>query len=287
MLWWRPEHGALYGYADGWAVDGAFYFTGTGQFGDQRFGAPNAENGRVRDHRRNGDRLRLLRYISKNQVRYAGELMLDSEDPWQWRDGIDALGRTRRMVQFRMLAVGDVDKDGSGMLQEVKTVASEEAPVNVPSEPHKTDLEALKKQEFQRLLKIQQQVGRRDELRLVHAFSDWLKTAHGIGSTGLVIPVGRGLPPLRADLWIPSPAVLVEAKASAAREYIRMAVGQLFDYARYLPGAPAKCVLLPHRPSPDMATLLGDLSIASAWADERGFVLRPSNLLRGAKGGLP
>jgi 5-methylcytosine-specific restriction protein A len=67
MLWWRPEIGETFGYSGGWTEDGtAFYYSGTGQEGDQVFAAPHIENKRVRDHAATGDHVRLLRYVAKN-----------------------------------------------------------------------------------------------------------------------------------------------------------------------------------------------------------------------------
>ena len=279
MFWWRPEHGALYGYADGWAEDGAFYFTGTGQLGDQRFEAPNAENGRVRDHQLNGDRLRLLRYVRKNNVRYVGEFALDPVDPWQWRDGLDALGHTRKMIQFRMLPVGEVEKYEADVDRKSESSVTAEPLAAVPPEPEETDVEALKKKEFQRLLKAREQIVRREESELVHRFRSWLTSEHGIGATGLRIPTGTGLPSLRADLWIPSREVLVEAKSSSAREHIRTAIGQLLDYVRHLSGDPTMCVLLPTEPASDMLDLLESLSIACVWAEKGAFESHPGDYL--------
>lgn len=276
MLWWRPEHGTLYGYADGWASDGAFYFTGTGQIGDQRFEAPNSENGRVRDHQLYGDRLRLLRYLSTNEVRYIGEFILDPANPWQWRDGLDALGRTRKMIQFRMLPVGEVANVETDAIRTSDTSVSEEPPPTAPPRPEETAIEALKKKEFQRLLQAREQVSRREELQLVHRFGDWLLAEHGIETTGLRIPMGLGMPSLRADLWIPSSRMLVEAKASSARESIRMAIGQLLDYVRYIEGPSTTCVLVPTRPAADMLSLLLSLDISCVWPDGGSFSAQSS-----------
>lgn len=109
LLWWRPEGGAAFGYLDGWTESGShFYFSGTGQEGDQGFEVPYQENGRLRDHAANGDRVRLLRYVGRNSVQYVGELRLDPEDPWQWRDGPDRSGNLRKIIQFRLQPVGEV-----------------------------------------------------------------------------------------------------------------------------------------------------------------------------------
>ena len=279
MLWWRPEHGEQYGYTDGWASDGAFYFTGTGQYGDQRFEAPNAENGRVRDHKAAGDRLRLLRYTGNNSVRYLGEFALDVSNPWLWRDGPDRLGRMRKMIQFRLLPVGEVEEPEAEDTRDDATTTAEETVEPVPPSPQETAVEALAKKEFQRLVRVLEQVARREELELVHGLRSWLFAAHGLTATGLRIPTGLGLPPLRADLWVPSRQMLIEAKASASREHVRTAIGQLLDYARYLPGSPTRCLLVPTLPADDMMTLLESLGIACIWKSGVEFQVEPTALL--------
>lgn len=65
---------------------------------------------------------------------------------------------------------------------------------------------------------------------------------------------------------------LIEAKAAADRESIRMAIGQLADYARHLPGQPGQAILLPERPCSELAELLKANGIASVWRRDDGFV---------------
>ncbi len=277
MLWWRPGHGEQFGYADGWARDGTFNFSGTGQTGDQRFGAPHHENGRIRDHRANGDHLRLLRYVGPNRVRYLGEFALDPATPWVWRDGPDALGRPRKIIQFRLVPVGGVDLD------DVRSVGDDSgaAPADpIPPAPEVTAVEAMKQASFLRLTQQREQLTRREELQLVHRFHAWLASNLGTTATGLHLRVGLGMPALRADLWIPDWLALVEAKASAAREPIRMGLGQLLDYARYIEGPPVKCLLLPSEPPMDMLSLLDELSVVCIWEDGGSFVSQPTSFLK-------
>jgi hypothetical protein len=69
-LWWGPEHGELANCFDGRNSDDDVYFSGTGQEGDQHFGAPYRERRRLPDHAITGDSVRLLRYVAKNEVVY-------------------------------------------------------------------------------------------------------------------------------------------------------------------------------------------------------------------------
>ncbi|WP_405365735.1 hypothetical protein [Kitasatospora sp. NBC_00039] len=66
---------------------------------------------------------------------------------------------------------------------------------------------------------------------------------------------------LRTDLYDATAHVLYEAKGSSSREDVRMAIGQLLDYGRYVktdahPREPRQVVLLPAAPDPDIRNLL-------------------------------
>jgi hypothetical protein len=69
-----------------------------------------------------------------------------------------------------------------------------------------------------------------------------------------------GLPPLYSDLADATANVLYEAKGSAARMSVRLAIGELLDYGRRVPGA-LMAVLLPEAPSDDLIDLLQDHNI--------------------------
>lgn len=279
MLWWRPEHGAAFGYEDGWTPEGdAFYFSGLGQEGDQSFDPPYQENGRLRDHATNGDHVRLLRYVGKNMVRYLGELRLDPDDPWRWCDAPDRRGETRRVIQFRFLPVGRMVIDprdpvhnpasrAPGSLSVEEEIARVDQLVGAITTP----IEALRSPTFRHAVAAREVLARRRELELVYDFRDWLALAHGLDGVGLRIPYAPEARDLRADLFVPERRLLVEAKSNSARENIRQAIGQLFDYRRWLDPEPDTCVLVPAAPATDMLDLLERLGIGVAWRSEGGF----------------
>jgi hypothetical protein len=275
MLWWDPRRGEAFGYEDGWTADGTgFYWSGMGVEGDQRFTSPHGENGRVRDHVANGDRVRLLKRVGPDRARYVAELELES---WQWRDGEDRNRRARKMIQFRFRPVGEVVRDPAEPVRANLRQTPGEAPLpSVPAEPSKTALEALRSKRFRRVLEAQEGVGERREAQLVHAFAGWLEEQTGRSVVGLEIPYGVEGRNLRADAYLPSAAgmtgVLFEAKATAARESVRMAVGQLLDYRRYVTPEPSLAMLLPSAIPWDMLELVDSLGIGVVWRDEVGFV---------------
>ena len=50
-----------------------------------------------------------------------------------------------------------------------------------------------------------------------------------------------------------------------------MAIGQLFDYRRFIEPAPACAVLLPDRPRPDVEELLRSAGISAVWKVDEAF----------------
>ena len=75
---------------------------------------------------------------------------------------------------------------------------------------------------------------------------------------------------LVCDIFDGAKDQLIEAKASASRQDVRMAIGQLFDYQRHLGKKSSLAVLLPERPSEDLLNLLGALRIAAIVETSRG-----------------
>jgi len=108
----------------------------------------------------------------------------------------------------------------------------------------------------------------RAEARLVRRFRAWLDPA-GNRLRGLVIPVDGGT--LRADLYDTKLNLLIEAKADARRDDVRYAIGQLFDYGRYLASRPALAILIPHRLTADLEALPMGVGVAVIWATGDGF----------------
>jgi hypothetical protein len=106
----------------------------------------------------------------------------------------------------------------------------------------------------------------RSEARLLAEYARFLQTAgHKIGRKEIPIKGEKGR--IRCDLYNYSRKQLVEAKGSTTRVAIRMAIGELADYRRYLPKQVTPAVLLPERPSRDLEDLLSTQMIAVIWQD--------------------
>jgi hypothetical protein len=68
---------------------------------------------------------------------------------------------------------------------------------------------------------------------------------------------------------------LIEAKSSTSREHIRMAVGQLLDYAFQIKSKfpnPNMAILLPKRPKPTSVDWLSQLNISIIWREKQTFL---------------
>lgn len=105
------------------------------------------------------------------------------------------------------------------------------------------------------------------ERRLVRQYAAWLDDNDRLVRKSISIP-GEGT--LLTDGYDLRHGLLIEAKANADRPSLRMALGQLLDYQRYLSRSKL-AVLVPSRPPPDMLTLLRAQRVTSIWRDGRGF----------------
>jgi hypothetical protein len=104
----------------------------------------------------------------------------------------------------------------------------------------------------------------------VLAFRDHLlQQGHEVARLKLV-PSGEAKP-LFLDLIDRTTNTLYEAKGSVQRGAIRMAIGQLMDYRRFVQPSPRLGVLLPSRPRDDLNDLLTSAGIDVVWRDGGEF----------------
>jgi hypothetical protein len=111
-------------------------------------------------------------------------------------------------------------------------------------------------------------VANRREMKLVLRYERWLKK----WGRNLRIAVYRNL---RCDAYEPRWKNLVEAKSSITRQNIRMAAGQLLDYAyqgRETFGEPRMAILLPEKPKDSDVEWLSDRKISLIWEERGSFV---------------
>jgi hypothetical protein len=108
---------------------------------------------------------------------------------------------------------------------------------------------------------------RKLEAELLAKYCNFLEAQ---GRILITITTGR----LRCDGYEHDRGNLIEAKSRTAREYIRMAVGQLFDYAflgRNVRKRQNLAILLPNKPSGAIMEWLKSLKISAIWLQNSGF----------------
>ncbi|MBO0827148.1 MAG: restriction endonuclease [Streptosporangiales bacterium] len=259
-----PAQAPRYGYNfDGWTDDGSLYlYTGAGTVGDQSL---DAVNGSVLTHRVSGRALRLFVAQERQQRggklhRYVGEFEVDPETPFYRADAPDEAGELRSVVVFRLLPVGHADarqEDSSDA-----EPGSPEARV-VPVEGHRSET-------FETAAVVGRTALRR-ESDLVKRLESWLRAQGHEVARWAIRPAGE-LRMLWTDTYDMTAKELYEAKGSANRWAIRLAIGQLLDYRRYvLVPDVGLVVAVPSRPSDDLINLLYECGIACVYPDGRAF----------------
>ncbi|HEY2389960.1 MAG TPA: hypothetical protein VGK22_02200 [Candidatus Angelobacter sp.] len=139
---------------------------------------------------------------------------------------------------------------------------SSTASVRLANLPHYNELE------FQMRTKRAVLLGKQREAALLGDYQKWLL------EQGYELQIAK-YKRLVCDAYEEERRNLIEAKCSASREYIRMAAGQLLDYAylgRKFLVTPNKAILLPERPKPESIEWLVGLKISVVWKEGNVFL---------------
>ncbi|MGI9586218.1 MAG: hypothetical protein ACR2N7_11580, partial [Acidimicrobiia bacterium] len=181
--------------------------------------------------------------------------------PYTVEDGPDKSGDNRSLLVFRLLPVGHVGDVFSASVQQnaVSAPTSELIPV-----------EQVLVSSFTQEGSGEITVAQRREGALVDSFKSHLEREdHETARHRITIPESSH--PLYTDIVDTTANTLYEAKSSASRHNIRLAIGQLLDYRRWIEPRPDYlAVLVPTKPAPDMLTLLNELGIRCTWQDSPG-----------------
>ncbi|MER0244415.1 restriction endonuclease [Streptomyces sp. HSW2009] len=253
-----PAAGEQHGYYDDWMPDGLFHYTGEGQRGDQRMVSGNAT---VLRHREEGRALRVFEG-ARGVVTYRGEFAVDPENPWYEADAPETDdGPLRKVIVFRLRPVDTAPQPPTTTLGRLHA----DAPDPVTAVP----LESTTSERSYVQPRREPYEAERAEARLVAHFSAHLARHGHAAHRHQILPPGESRP-LFTDLYAPDLGLLVEAKGSVTRENVRMAVGQLADYGRFLPAA-HRAVLLPSRPRADLLALVASQGGAVLWPEGDGY----------------
>ncbi|MFF8462036.1 restriction endonuclease [Streptomyces albidoflavus] len=254
-----PVAGEKHGYYDDWMPDGRFHYSGEGQYGDQRMISGNAS---ILNHQAEGRALRVFQG-ARGTVTYRGEFTIDQENPWYSADAPETNdGPLRKVIVFRLNPVDTTPQEPATKLGRL-----------LVSKPNQVDDLPLERNENETTFVNPNQEpyeADRKEARLVKAFADYLTSNGHQSGRQRILPPGESRP-LFTDLHAKGLGLLVEAKGSVTRENIRMAIGQLADYGRFVDHT-IRAILLPSQPREDLLALAKTQDCAVIWPEGKGFV---------------
>ncbi|MGC5398590.1 hypothetical protein ACPXCP_22985 [Streptomyces sp. DT20] len=282
------EHGYNFdGWTEGDDQGPVFDYTGTGPTGHQVL---SGLNGTLLNHE--VQELDLHLFISDGQVksggaklqRYVGQMRVDTTAPFTERWDYDPTGTLRRVYVFRLRPV-DLDQTDVRSSDAVQ-VAKKTDVLPVSKEAVKEAAKAgakTKKTEKHTTIQTTANVngGERTVIRregqLVTAFEEHLeKAGHTFSTFQITIEGEPGT--LTPDLYDETDHVLYEAKGLTTRNNVRLAIGQLLDYRRYVENRETLriAVLLPSEPTPDVKALLAEENIELVFQVADGFSALPA-----------
>lgn len=263
-----PAKSSQFGYTfDGFSADGSvFHYTGAGPTGDQELTKANSS---IASHAEKGRTLHVFHAVGPAKSsgprpqQYLGEFILDPSHPYDRvpaREGSRDVVRT--VIVFRLLPVDAVP---AHIVNDVKTSQIDALPTAllVPAEVHSTHFFESSAQESRMNI--------RRESSLV---TDFQNSQPERQFERWAIPIPHSSGTLLTDVYDVTDRVLYEAKASAGRNNMRLAVGQLLDYERHI--APRvedlRCrLLLPERPSADLRDYLEHVGFGAVYRAEGQF----------------
>jgi len=258
----EPKAGEPHGYVDGWKTDRCFHYTGEGQHGDQRMIQGNKA---ILNHVADGRALRVFDGVG-GAVTYVGEFIVDPDQPYYLSDAPETGGGpVRQVIVFRLRPLegrAQAPTQGSTGLptaDEVRPVPIEERHTErVLIEPSRAPYKA-----------------ERTEAALVDRYKAHLRAlGHEVSRNQIRAQGERNQ--LYTDLHDTTDDVLIEAKGSASREAVRMAIGQLADYSRFVKPR-GTAILLPSEPRADLLALIASTGTDTIWETPDGFVRRTAN----------
>ena len=240
---------------EGWNPDGTFSYTGQGTTGNQTIEKSN--NKSLLEANDNDKPLHLFSETSPDSARhrYLGCVIL-ADPPFRWERAPDVNGDERDVVVFTFIPL---ESAGGVSVSEHAIPAISIDDWTPPSSDG-----------FERSASAG---GRsvREEHKLQADFGEWLRRR---GNDVRKIKINLGSVSLEPDLIDATENLVIEAKSSGARGYVRTAIGQVLDYRHLLSKQGCEyspAVLLPFLPSEDLVSLLDSIGITLIVQDSSGF----------------
>ncbi|MER8100738.1 restriction endonuclease [Kitasatospora sp. NPDC094016] len=269
MIFTDPIAGEKHGYYDDWMPDGTFHYSGEGQYGDQRMLSGNAS---ILNHKAEGRALRVFRG-ARGFVTYLGEFAIDDERPWYEADAPETGdGPLRKVIVFRLRPVDIGTEAHEPRTKLGHLLETAPRPIqNIPVEQQLTEKTFVdpNREPYE---------AERRESKLVLGFSDYLRSKGHQVTRQQIFPKGETRP-LYTDLYDEQLNLLVEAKGSVTRENVRMAIGQLADYSRFVKGV-TRAILLPSKPRADLLDLALSQGCEIIWPEGKTYACTDSEIVR-------
>ncbi|MCC9307394.1 hypothetical protein LN042_09820 [Kitasatospora sp. RB6PN24] len=241
--------------------------------------------------------------------RYLGPFSLDSQQPYVWRRVHGETGRDRQVIVFRLRPDGEVQRSPEDVVPAAKKTFAELVPPQTVTvamlhsapatsgalstpKPRGNKGQGARKsaaheetsgtfvmpEEFSTRMSLRSAtattIAVRREAELTQQYKEYLESiGHQTGAFQIKV---KGLTStLRADLYDATAHVLYEVKGSSSREDVRMAIGQLYDYGRYInmpehDGEPELAILLPAAPDLDLYPLLKRCGVGIVYRSANG-----------------
>lgn len=250
--------GEPHGYYDGW-LGGCFHYTGEGQRGDQEMKGGNAA---ILLHQSDKRALRVFDGAG-GLVTYVDEFELDENQPFYRTDAHESRSDSlREVIVFRLYPKSIEPAPDTPLLVEVSQGPTV---VEVPVERQHTEKAYVPSSR-------EPYEAKRLEQKLVLEFEAHLEGAGHRVISNRILPPGEARP-IRTDLYDATTGLLVEAKGTVNRDAVRMAIGQLLDYRRFVDGGSPNylALLVPREPRQDLRELLFEHEIDIIYRTPDGF----------------
>ena len=246
-------HGYIY---DGWSdTDGFFHYTGEGQVGDQQMTQGNRT---IRDHEVEGRDLHVFE-AHGTELTHVGQFRYhDNRQADAHQAGSD---EPRKVLVFRL---EQLTGNRTGPTRTRLDRLGQERIKEVPVEQYLTETTLIEgdREPYE---------SERREQKLVRAFTESLER-NGHEVCRLQFHPREEAAPLFCDIYDKTTRTLYEAKGTVTRAAVRMAIGQLADYGRFVDPNCARAILVPEEPRPDLLALAAAQGLEITWLDGADFV---------------
>ncbi|MFD7813226.1 hypothetical protein ACFV6E_09830 [Streptomyces sp. NPDC059785] len=293
LIYVDHDSGKKYGYEDGWLAEEdelgpVFEYTGQGTRGEQTFlGRNGSRNAAVLYHADTGKSLRVFMAAGRvsdpksaaKQQRYIGEFELDSNQPYTVREANDENGERRRIIVFRLRPKGDFERITKDAISRAEATDANPVSADVVAgkmlEPKMVKPRKSQASESRRAAQPSFIADlRQSELRASY-LAELKSQQHEVFAYQIKIAGTTTI--LKTDVYDATTHELYSVRGEASREEVRMAIGQLKDYARHIkPRGLTLSILLPAPPQDDLVDLLHTEGIDIVYRSDHEYMRNPA-----------